>query len=80
MLASPQAAQSHWVDQEVRHWLSQPRAGRLLIILTECDIAWNTHTLDAQRTNALPPALQEFPEEPLWLDLRWPLLPTVTWR
>ena len=71
LLASPQAAQSHWVDQEVRHWLSQPRANRLLIILTEGDIAWNTHTLDAQRTNALPPALQEFPEEPLWLDLRW---------
>ena len=71
LLASPQAARSHWVDQEVRHWLSQPRADRLLIILTEGDIAWNTHTLDAQRTNALPPALQEFPEEPLWLDLRW---------
>src|SRR5215208_5800388 len=29
LLASPQAAQSHWVDQEVRHWLSQPRADRL---------------------------------------------------
>ena len=71
LLASPQAAQSHWVDQEVRHWLSQPRANQLLIILTEGNIAWNTHTLDAQRTNALPPALQEFPEEPLWLDLRW---------
>ena len=26
LLASPQAAKSHWVDQEVRHWLSQPRA------------------------------------------------------
>ena len=73
LLASPQAAQSQWVNQEVRHWLSQPRAERLLIVLTEGEIVWDQQAgrLDAERTNALPEAFQQFSEEPLWLDLRW---------
>jgi WD40 repeat protein len=73
LLASPQAAQSQWVNQEVRHWLSQPRAERLLIVLTEGEIVWDQQAgrLDTERTNALPEAFQKFSEEPLWLDLRW---------
>ena len=73
LLASPQSAQSQWVNQEVRHWLSQPRAERLLIVLTEGEIAWDQQAgrLDTERTNALPEALRQFTEEPLWLDLRW---------
>jgi WD40 repeat protein len=61
------------VNQEVRHWLSQPRAERLLIVLTEGDIVWNQQAgrIDAERTNALPEALRQFTQEPLWLDLRW---------
>ena len=73
LLASPDAARSYWVDQEVQHWLSQPRAERLLIILTGGEIVWDpaSRTLDATRTTALPPSLRTFAEEPLWLDLRW---------
>jgi len=71
LLASPQAAQSQWVNQEVQHWLSQPRAERLLIVLTEGDIVWDHGRIDAERTTALPEALRQSGEEPLWLDLRW---------
>ena len=73
LLASPQAARSHWVDQEVRHWLSQPRADRLLIVVTEGNMVWDVAARgpDQSRTDVLPPSLCHATEEPLWLDLRW---------
>ena len=73
LLASPQAAASHWVDQEVRHWLSKPRAERLLILVTDGTIVWDPAGggPDRGRTDALPDALCRAADEPLWLDLRW---------
>jgi WD40 repeat protein len=74
LLASPAAAQSHWVDREVAFWLAQQRRDNLLIALTEGEITWDddANAFDPQRTTALPPSLQNaFASEPLWVDVRF---------
>src|SRR4051794_34801652 len=40
LLASTTAAASKWVRREVGHWVAEGRASRLLIALTEGEIAW----------------------------------------
>jgi WD40 repeat protein len=74
LLASPEAAASHWVDQEVRYWLEYRPAANILIGLTGGTIKWD-HTIgavDRRRTNALPPSLQsQLHGEPRYIDLRW---------
>jgi len=74
LLASPAAAGSPWVEQEVQHWLANRPAKRILVVLTEGEISWDAdaNDFDWQRTTALPPALRGcFQEEPLWVDMRW---------
>jgi WD40 repeat protein len=74
LLASPQAAQSKWVDQEVAWWLQNRSASRLLIVWTEGELAWSSAEgdFDWAVTDALPPTLRKaFEREPLFLDLRW---------
>ena len=74
LLASPAAAESQWVTKEVRFWLNKRACERLLIVLTAGEIVWNDRDrdFDHQETTALPPDLfGQFPEEPLYLDLRW---------
>jgi WD40 repeat protein len=61
-------------SREVAHWLDRAPDRRLLIGLTEGEIVWDelAGDFDWKRTDALPAELQGvFPEEPLWLDLRW---------
>ena len=73
-LASPRAAQSHWVQQEIAWWLDNRRADRLLIVLTDGDLAWDDaiRDFDWQRTSAVPGQLKgRFAGEPLYVDLRW---------
>src|SRR5262249_21309747 len=59
LLASPSAAQSHWVDREVAYWLEHKPLENLLIALTDGEIVWDEEAdaLDEQRTTALPPSL-----------------------
>jgi WD40 repeat protein len=76
LLASPDAAASHWVQSEVSEWLQIRERGheRLLILLTDGDIAWDDehHDFDWQRTTALPPNLKGvYPREPFYTDTRW---------
>jgi hypothetical protein len=80
LLASPEAAQSPWVDQELRYWLSlqqegeKPPAERLLIALTGGTIFWAAEAgdFDWSASNALPPALKgAFRAEPLYVDFSW---------
>jgi len=74
LLASPGAAQSHWVDKEVHYWLTHRPAIHILIILTDGDIVWDSTANDFNwtATTALPEAFRRsFSEEPLWVDLRW---------
>src|SRR5215510_13928509 len=41
LLASPEAAASHWVGKEVAYWLQHKGADTLLIALTDGDLSWD---------------------------------------
>ncbi len=74
LLASPQAAESHWVRKELEHWLGQRPATQILVALTGGEIVWNAGIKDFnwELTTAVPPGLRgRFSEEPLWVDFRW---------
>jgi WD40 repeat protein len=74
LLASPEAAVSRWVDQEVRWWLEHRSPATMLIGLTGGELAWDDTRggFDPARTTALPPAALGWSgTEPLWVDLRW---------
>ena len=74
LLASPGAACSPWVQKEVEHWLTRSKASKMLLVLTDGEITWDADVkeFDWKRTTALSPSLRgRFPEEPLWVDLRW---------
>jgi hypothetical protein len=73
VLASPQAAESPWVNREIEHWLGSKPVDTVLPVLTGGEWTWD----DGRRafsagSTAVPPALAgAFTEEPRHLDLRW---------
>jgi len=74
LLASVQAAQSKWVEQEVDWWLRNRSASHLLIIWTDGELSWDRAAADFDwtQTTALPQRLEKvFQEEPNYLDLRF---------
>jgi WD40 repeat protein len=74
LLASPDAAASRWVDQEVGWWRTHRSTSTMLICLTGGELVWDeaSQGFDPARTTALPPsALGSLAQEPLWVDLRW---------
>ena len=74
LLASPAAAVSPWVNQEVAWWLQHKTYQHILIVLTEGEIAWDgsAREFDWARTTCLPPALEgQVDDEPRYIDLRW---------
>jgi WD domain, G-beta repeat/TIR domain len=74
LLASPEAADSPWVQQEVEWWLEHKSPDTLLIALTDGTIARDEGASDFnwETTDALPPNLTGiFTETPLWVDFRW---------
>lgn len=74
LMASPEAADSRWVRQEVEWWREHRSPETFLIVLTRGEVAWDESAGDFQwgTTSAVPAALQGyFSEEPLWVDLRW---------
>ncbi len=74
LLASPAAAQSPWVRQELAWWMEHREPETLLIVLTGGTIAWDESGADFawDSTDALPRELSgRFRDEPLWVDLRW---------
>jgi WD40 repeat protein len=74
LLASPQSAQSPWVEKEVDFWCRNKRPERLLIVQTDGDIAWDhdKNDFDWTKTTALPRRLSTvFTDEPRWIDARW---------
>lgn len=76
LLASPEAARSPWVAQEVRHWLGTKGLGKLLLALVGGDLFWDSGAgrFDAARTTALPDLLRgAYTAEPKWVDFRWAL-------
>jgi WD40 repeat protein len=74
LLASPEAAASPWVAKEAEYWIDRNGPSRILIVLTGGTLQWDHSAVafKSEHTNALPPSLlRSFPEEPLFLDLRW---------
>lgn len=74
LLASPEAAASPWVAKEAEYWIGRNGTARVLIVLTGGTLKWDhlAASFTAEHSNALPPGLlHAFPEEPLFLDLRW---------
>jgi len=79
LMASPAAACSKWVADECDYFAKHRDSTRMLIVLSEGEIAWDAAAgdFDWARTDALPERLKGvFRAEPLYVDLRWarPLL------
>jgi WD40 repeat protein len=74
LLASPEAASSPWVAKEAEYWISKSGTSHVLIVLTNGTLKWDrtAGSFPVESTTALPSSLlRSFPEEPLFLDLRW---------
>ena len=74
LVASPEAAQSHWVRQEIDWWLANRTIDRLLVMVVGGEVFWNDSSadFDLPATTALPDDLcRKFSSEPLYVDLRW---------
>jgi hypothetical protein len=73
LLASPEAAASRWVGQEIAYWLDHNNADTILIALTDGELDWDGTTGDFRWSDStpLPSALKNrFADEPRWIDLR----------
>jgi WD40 repeat protein len=73
LMASPEAASSGWVDQEVRWWLEHRSADRILIVLTGGELVWdkNSGNFDWPDSTAIPRSLDGiFRHEPFWVHAR----------
>jgi hypothetical protein len=73
LLASPEAAQSLWVNREIEHWVTTKSPARILPVVTDGVWQWDAVQRDfSADSTSVPPALRGvFAEEPLHLDLRW---------
>jgi WD40 repeat protein len=75
LLASREAAESVWVQDELRIWCAElGRTQRLIIVLTKDALAYDpvTKRVDWAATTALPALLSDhLVEVPLYVDLRW---------
>jgi WD40 repeat protein len=68
LMASPDAAQSWWVDREVAWWVEHNSLDNLIIVHTAGVLRWNRNGNDfSDDSNAIPPCLRgKFNDEPVW--------------
>jgi hypothetical protein len=74
LLASPQAAESTWVGEEIRHWVETKGTSRILVVVTDGTWVWDAERgdVDLERSTAAHPALAGvFGAEPRHMDLSW---------
>ncbi|MGW4159955.1 TIR domain-containing protein [Streptomyces sp. NPDC004788] len=75
VMASPSAAVSPWVRQEIHWWLTHRSVDTLLIGWTDGTLVWDSEraSFDWSRTDALPreELAGAFGQAPRWVDLRW---------
>ncbi|WP_251695797.1 toll/interleukin-1 receptor domain-containing protein [Streptomyces sp. Vc74B-19] len=72
LLASPQAAESHWVNEEIKLWRSLPGSRRIQIAITAGTHRWDSVTsdFDWNHSTAIPRALSGcFDDSPVIVDL-----------
>ncbi len=76
-LASPGAARSEKVGEELEHWIATNRSEHLLIVVTDGTAEWDDHAADfawssPDKVTAVPPMLRgAFTESPLSANLSW---------
>ncbi|MFE7273176.1 toll/interleukin-1 receptor domain-containing protein [Streptomyces sp. NPDC057623] len=73
LLASPQAAESAWINHEIEWWRERNASRPVLIAHTGGKLRWDKEASDFKRveSDTVPPALYGFFEqEPKWVDLR----------
>ena len=80
LLATPEAAASDYVNNEVAWWVEHKSADRILLVRAGGDIEWDRGSdagksggdFDRERSTAIPPALfGAHAEEPRWIDVTW---------
>jgi WD40 repeat protein len=75
VVLSPQSASSHWVNEEIGHWLAHHGHQGLMLVLAEGHLQWNAQEarFDPEHSDAAPPVLTQpgsLPTEPLFIDVR----------
>ena len=72
LLVSEESASSHWVNQEVQHWLKTKSIETLLLAVTSGELIWSDEKKGfLAAASVMPPALAgRFAVEPKWVDLR----------
>lgn len=73
LLASPKAASSRWVGMEIEHCVATKTADRILIVLTDGDLEWDSSIADfsASSTAAHPAMRNLFTQPPRIVDMKW---------
>lgn len=74
LLSSVQSASSPWVAKEITWWLEHRSIDRMLVLLTDGEIVWDSKAgdFDRDRTTALSTVIHgKCADEPLYTDLRW---------
>lgn len=70
LLASPDAAESRWVNREIQWWVENAPLERLLVVATSPGLAWDDRAQDWAASAPVPAALRgAFRDEPHWVDL-----------
>jgi WD40 repeat protein len=74
-LSSKKAAESEWVQDEIKIWCEDlKRTDKLIIVLIEDDIVFDVGTkkIDWDKTNALPTILKDYITSiPVYVNLKW---------
>ena len=74
VIASPEAANAKWVNDEVSYWCAMRSGAPVMIALAAGTLAWNDALGDFEQAAdfPLPSGLRgHFSAEPIWVDLRW---------
>ncbi|MET9486346.1 toll/interleukin-1 receptor domain-containing protein [Nocardia sp. NPDC006630] len=74
VIASPEAAESKWVDREIAWWLTNRSSDTLLLVLSSGDLVWDDDHEDWNHSvsTALPPRLLgAFEHQPVWKAIKW---------
>ncbi|MFJ4986981.1 toll/interleukin-1 receptor domain-containing protein [Streptomyces sp. NPDC088732] len=73
LLASPEAAESTWINHEIEWWRERDASRPVLVAHTGGQLKWDKEASDFKKvdSDAAPPALYGFfKQEPKWVDLR----------
>ena len=73
LIATPEAASSEYVDQEIAWWIAHKGASTILLVHAGGELSWDrvAGTFSAS-TDSVPLSLRTaYAQEPRWIDMRW---------